>query len=211
MTSKLIPCQTCQKEISADAAACPHCGAPHKKKRSLLLKITIVGGIVVVMAMIGAALEDTPSTSPVASTASSTASAVHHVNEPVRAGHMEWVISSVKTAESFSSEFASIHADSSTTVLVLVTGMVTNRSSAEDTSIGNLYLVDASGARYGERGDAAQVSNPLALDSFNPNVPKKFSTVFEIPRSAKGVKFEATDFGTFSPETALIELPVGAL
>lgn len=207
MNPKLVPCQTCQKEISADAVACPYCGAPNKKKRGLLRKLALTGIAVIGLAIIGALLDDTASTAPGSgSTGSSPAGAIHRLNEAVRAGHMEWNIGSVKIADGFSSEFSSIRVDSSATMLVQVTGTVTNRSSAEDTSLGNLYLVDASGARYGERGDAAQVSNPLALDSFNPNVPKKFSTVFEIPRSARGVKFEATDFASFSPETTLIDL-----
>lgn len=129
------------------------------------------------------------------------------LNEAVRVGHMEWTLTGVKKARRFSSELSEVTAGSDETILVWVSGKVTNRSTEEDTTLGgNLYLTDDQDTKYGESEEGAMVAEPLALDSFNPNVPKKFSTIFEVPLSAKGLKFMATDFATFSEETALIDL-----
>jgi len=114
---------------------------------------------------------------------------------------MEWTITGAKVASGFSNDVSSVQADSSQSVLVFVSGTVTNRSNEEVTHIGNIYLVDNHGTRYGEKQEGALVANPLALESFNPNVPKKFSTIFEVPCTASGLKFEATDFGALSADT----------
>lgn len=137
---------------------------------------------------------------------SGAAERTYQLNEPAAAGVLEWKITEAKFGPGFAGGGYSVQVGSEETVLILIAGTVTNRSHREVTHIGDLYLVDESGARYGERDDASLVAAPLALDSFNPNVPKRFSTLFEVPRGARGLKFEATDFAPFSATTAWVEL-----
>jgi hypothetical protein len=208
MSQKLTKCKSCEKEISVDAKTCPHCGAPNKKKLGCLPIIGISFGALFVIVLIASQFDGSSSgSSNSSSTSASSSKTVFTMNQPARAGHMEWIITGVRTGQRFSSDIAECHADSDETILVLVSGKVTNRSDQQDTTLGgNLHLVDEKGIEYGEKKEGAMVAEPLALDNFNPNVPKKFTTIFEIPRSARGVKFQATDFATFSAETALIDL-----
>lgn len=150
--------------------------------------------------------QDAGTVSEPAQRQSAPAKSAYGLNEPVKVGHMEWTITNVRTGTRFSADFSEVSVGSDETILVWVYGKVTNRSSEEDVSLGNLYLVDSSGTKYGESDEGAMVADPLALDSFNPNVPKSFSTIFEVPRSAKGLSFLATDFGMWSEKTAKVNL-----
>jgi hypothetical protein len=133
--------------------------------------------------------------------------AIYALNSPVKAGHMEWNIKEAKKTPSISSDLGELAAGSDETILVVVSGTVTNRSKEEDATLGgNLYLLDDSKTKYGESDEAATVAKPLSLDSFNPNVPKKFSTVFEVPKTAKGLKLMVTDFAVFGATTVPVDL-----
>jgi hypothetical protein len=201
MTTRLITCKTCQKEISPAAVTCPHCGAPNKKKLGCVAKAGLgLIGVLVLMVMF-AGLDEGGSGSSASAMAKT-----HRLNEAVTVGDLEWKITGARVSAGFSSDGLSVSAGSDESTMVLVTGTVTNRSNREVTHIGDLYLIDGQGRRYGEHDESLLVAKPLALDSFNPNVPKRFSTLFEVPRTATGLKFEATDFGLIRAQTALINL-----
>ena len=51
--SDLIKCKGCGQEVSPDAKACPKCGAPVKKKSSILKKVGYVITCLIVLRMIG--------------------------------------------------------------------------------------------------------------------------------------------------------------
>ena len=132
---------------------------------------------------------------------------IGEINRPITVGHLEWKIKDAKKTNKIATELSEISVDSDETVFVVVSGTVTNRSNEEDTTLGgNIYMIDKKGAKYGEHEEASIVAEPLALDSFNPNVPKKFTTVFEIPKSAEELKLQVTDFAIFGEKTALINL-----
>jgi len=128
------------------------------------------------------------------------------LNDVVKTGHMEWVLTEVRSGQSFSGEYADVSTGSDETILVWIFGRVTNRSNNEDYSMGDLYLVDSKGTRYGESMDGAMVADPLAIPFFNPNVPVNFSTIFEVPASAEGLAFVATDFKAYRPDEERVEL-----
>lgn len=131
------------------------------------------------------------------------------MNQPAKIGHIEWKLTEVRTGKIFSDSdgFTEVKVGSDETTLVWVFGTVTNRSNEEDFTLGDLKLVDSKGIKYGENADAIMLAEGLILDSFNPNVPKKFSTIFEVPTSAlHGLSFQATDFGAWSEKTGLINL-----
>jgi formylglycine-generating enzyme required for sulfatase activity len=132
------------------------------------------------------------------------------LKEIVKVGHFEWIIAAVRLADEFRSSdgIFNIEVGSPDTILLFVQGQVTNRSREKDVALGNLYVVDEEGTKYGEHDESSLVSSPLVMDSFNPNVPKSFSTVFEVPRKAKGLKFEVSDFAILGEKTALIDLGI---
>lgn len=129
------------------------------------------------------------------------------VGDTVTVDDIEWTITNVETGSSFSSDMGSVETGSDETVLVKVSGKTVNRANEERSSgFSGLKLVDGSGTEYGEHEDAWLVADPLALDSFNPNVPKTFETIFEIPASAEEIHFKATNFAMFGEESILIDL-----
>lgn len=72
----MIKCGECKQDISDKAEKCPHCGAPVKKKTSLLTWIVAgVVGIVVISAFSGKP-SDTPSSIPSTSSGNATADVV---------------------------------------------------------------------------------------------------------------------------------------
>jgi hypothetical protein len=88
---------------------------------------------------------------------------------------------------------------------------VSGEAGAVHSTLGDLQLVDADGTEYGEHEDAALAGESLTLDSLNPNVPKTFSTVFEVPKDAvEGIRFRATDLAMFGPEEVMIDLGLAA-
>lgn len=209
MSQKLTKCKSCEKEISVDAKTCPHCGAPNKKKMGCISIIGIVFGIMflglIIIAQFGENGNDETDSSNY--TNSNKSQTIFAMNQPVRVGNIEWVITEVRRGSYFSSEYAAVRTESNETILVWVSGKVTNRSNQIDSTFdGNLYLVDANGTKYGEKTEGALVAEPLALDTFNPNVPKRFSTIFEIPSTLRNVKFQATNFAVFGEKTAFVDL-----
>ncbi len=50
----LQTCRECGKELSSEALTCPHCGAPRKKKRSVIKRVGIgVLGLITLLVVIG--------------------------------------------------------------------------------------------------------------------------------------------------------------
>ncbi len=110
-----------------------------------------------------------------------------------------------------SSDFETVRPSSDATVLIYVEGRVTNQGKEETTGAGGVQLVDARGREFGDHEDAIRVAEPLVLDSFNPGVPKEFSTVFEVPAdAAPGISLKATNFEIFGAEEQLIDLGLAA-
>jgi hypothetical protein len=60
----LIKCKECSKEISSEAATCPHCGVKVKKSSSLGSGCLLVLVIVVVLGAITSLMDSTPSITP---------------------------------------------------------------------------------------------------------------------------------------------------
>lgn len=134
------------------------------------------------------------------------------VGETVPVGDIEWTIAEAETAEALEGDFETVTPGSERTILVRVAGEVVNTSNKEVSTLGNFVLVDGTGNEYGEHEDAAWVADPLVLDTFNPNVPKSFSTVFEVPRDVvDSLGFKATGLQMFSSDAEIIDLNLGSM
>jgi hypothetical protein len=133
------------------------------------------------------------------------------VGEAVMVGEIEWRLANAEVTEFFGDDVFSVEPSSDRTLLVAVEGELTNTSQEELSTLGDLQLVDADGTEYGEHEDAALAGESLTLDSLNPNVPKTFSTVFEVPKDVvEGIRFRATDLAMFGPEEVMIDLGLAA-
>ncbi|MFP4552133.1 MAG: hypothetical protein ACLFNT_15100 [Spirochaetales bacterium] len=133
------------------------------------------------------------------------------IGDVVVVGDIEWLITEAETGDSFEGEFGGVKPGSTRTTLVRVAGELTNTSNEELSTLGNLKLVDTNDTEYGEHEDAVWAAEPLALDSLNPNVPKTFSTIFEVPRDVvDDLSFKATSLRPFSSEEEHINLELQA-
>jgi hypothetical protein len=126
------------------------------------------------------------------------------VNEVLDINGLEWVVTDVKSNLSLADgDFGEIKSADESTMLVIVTGKVTNRNNSIDLEAGDLLLVDNDGAEYAEHEN----SLGLFLDQLSKNVPKKWTSVFEVPKSyATPLKLKVSDGGLFTETTGFIVL-----
>ncbi len=186
-----------------------------KKKKPLYRRFWVwVAAVVVVGAVIaGGSGNGDDAEGPAAGSSSAQAGADNTeppapaVGETVTVGDVEWTLTEAETTQSVEGELDTLTPGSERTILVRIAGEVVNTSNKEISTLGNFVLVDDNGNEYGEHEDASWVADPLALDSFNPNVPKSFSTVFEVPKDVvDSLGFKATGLQMFSGSAEIIDL-----
>ena len=193
-------------------------GATKKPKKPLFKRVWVWIAVVVVVGGValtdGGKEKDGPASKSEGSRAADTEqnTAVEPEPQPsigdiVTVGDIEWLITEAEIGDAFEGQFGGVELGSSRTTLVRVAGELTNTSQEEVSTLGNLKLVDSNGTEYGEHEDAVWAAEPLALDSLNPNVPKTFSTIFEVPRDVvDGLSFKATSLRPFSSREEHIDL-----
>ena len=115
------------------------------------------------------------------------------MNEGISIDGVEWMATAVQTLDHFRDSFGDrIKPVDSSTMFIKVSGKTTNRNKETDLELGDLYLVDGDDAEYAEHEDSLE---GLIFEELSRNVPKKWTSVFEVPKSIpKPIKLKVTNF-----------------
>ena len=126
------------------------------------------------------------------------------VGEPATINGIEWTISEAQLVSGFKDQWDDLITPvDESTILLLLKGKVVNRNKKIDTELGDFVLVDAEGAEYAEH----ESSEGLFLDQLSRNVPKPFSLVFELPKSASTpVSLRISDASLFEDSFVFIDV-----
>ncbi len=130
------------------------------------------------------------------------------INEPLTLNGIEWVVLSHKKVSSFPGILGElgdpIRPVDETTTFVQVSGKTTNKNKGTDLELGDLYLVDGEGAEYAQHEESL---SGVEFAELSRNVPKKWSAVFELPKSAPApLKLKVTDGDILSESSGYILL-----
>ena len=115
-------------------------------------------------------------------------------NEALLIDGVEWMVTRVETLDSINGTFGTVRPVDGSTMFIKVSGKTTNKNKQTDFELGDVYLVDADGAEYGEHEDSL---DGLMFEELSRNVPKKWSSFFEIPKSSpKPIKLKISNLQT---------------
>jgi Domain of unknown function (DUF4352) len=203
----LIKCKECGQEVSKKAGSCPKCGAPIKKKTSL---ITWIVAIIIVLWVIGyiANQGNTPSeTSSTSDANSSNASKnvttkIYKIGETAHVGYTSYAVWKAFYKKQLSDNPYLNQPPDATYLFVDIT---VRNDDTKARSIAPFMLVDDKGSEYETSSNAWSVDGSIGvLDSLNPGVQKRGYIVFDVPRG-KHYKLEISG-GYWSSDKALIDL-----
>ena len=199
----LIKCTECGQEISQKAASCPKCGAPPKKKTSLLTWIiTVVAGLWL-MGYIGSLTSNTQANSSAsAAPAGKAATKTYKLTDTAHVGYTSYAVWKAFYRDRLSDNpYLNQRPDAS----YLFVQLTVRNDDTQARTIAPFKLIDENDAEYETSSKAWSVEGSIgALDSLNPSVKKEGYIVFDVPKG-KHYRLKISG-GYWSNEQALVDL-----
>jgi hypothetical protein len=221
--SNLIKCKGCGQEVSPDAKACPKCGAPIKKKTGCLMMIVYGFAGLIALAIIGSILSGGgsnktggDSSGGAASSSPQATSSAESVKQKIKIGDeivfddSKWTVLS---AEDLGSTLKGLLDESKKTEgrFIKVKYTVTNTTKEEDSVLETPQLLTSDGAKYKQLDDVgmylADGEKEMMMEQLPSRIKKSFSAIFEVPKDAAGLRFQARSLAAFS--TKYVEVDLG--
>jgi len=177
-----------------------------KKWLCILLGVFIV---IIIIAIASSGEEKKP---PVSS--SKKAPVIYSINQNVRVGDVRWKLLDVKDRGNIlrasESRYPTITKDKTTTGKFIEITMEVENLGTEMKTVSNLKLVDDKGREFIPASDVSEWipedKELFLIENLNPNVPRQFTLIYEVPADATGLKVKVGDLSLFGEEEALISL-----
>lgn len=175
--------------------------------------ITAILGFFLLMILVAACSGGEP-TQQGSTTTSTNQVKTYQVNENAKVGDIRWKVIEVKDRgnelSSADSQFPSITQPKKTSGKFVQIKVEVENQSKELRSVGTLNIVDDQGRSFIASTDTSEwvpsEESLFILSNLNPNLPYKFTAIYEIPADAKGLKLKVGDLKLFGPEEAEINL-----
>lgn len=182
----LVPCKSCEKEVSRSAKTCPHCG--HKLRGGLLKKLVLWPiGFLLFLGFIGAMLEEGGTVASQNATSTNKQEDRFLIGDSMNTEKFEIAIESVSLRSSVGTEFfASSPADGAVYVAVKWSYKNTTNKPIGIFSTPSVFLMDPTGTRYSpDIGASSSFATELDNDSkvlsnLNPGIRVRDASVFEV-------------------------------
>lgn len=198
----MIKCKECGNVVSDAAAACPHCGAPIKKKKTSVLTwiVAVILGLWL-FGFISSQIDNNGSTDSKTSS-SAPSSKTYKIGETAHVGYTSYLVQKAFYRNTLSDNPYMNQAPDASYLFVEIT---VRNDDKEARTIAPFKLVDESGAKYETTSKAWSVNGSIGvLDSLNPGVQKHGYIVFDVPKG-KHYKLEISG-GYWSPDKAFVDL-----
>lgn len=197
----LIKCKDCGQEVSRKAGNCPKCGAPVKKKTSV---ITWIVAILFGLWFVGfLANEGTSLTTGAASSQSTKSVATtYKIGDTAHVGYTSYAVWKAFYKNQLSdNQYLNQAADAT----YLFVDLTVRNDDTKARTIPPFKLIDENGSEYETSSKAWSVDGSIGvLDSLNPGVEKRGYIVFDVPRG-KHYKLKISG-GYWSSDEALVSL-----
>jgi hypothetical protein len=191
-------CKGCQKEIDIKAKKCPHCQTDQRNWFMRHKILTGIGGIIGFFILVGIATSGGGGSGNASDSNSSgsTKDKIYAVNEVVPSGDIVWQVNTVKNRGSSllakDSRYAAIAKTKTTTgSFIELTFSVENRGT-DLASITTPTLIDSQNREFTSSTDTSEwipeEADLFLLSNLQPNLPKQFVVIYEVPAGATGLK-----------------------
>lgn len=197
----LVKCKECGQEVSQKAGSCPKCGAPIKKKTSLLTWVVAIFFILWLIGYIsGKGLS--PSSSNISSRSVEGVTSAYKVGDTAHVGYTSYAVWKVFYKNRLSdNQYLNQAPDAE----YLFIDLTVRNDDKKARIIAPFKLVDENGAEYETSSNAWSVDGSIGIiHSLNPGVEKRGYIVFDVPRG-KHYKLKISG-GYWSKDIALVDL-----
>jgi hypothetical protein len=204
-------CKGCQKEIDAKASKCPHCQTDQRSWFMRHKVLTVLGGIIAFFILIGIIAANGGNGNSSGSESGSTKDTLYTINQDVPSGDVTWKISAVKDRGTSllakDSRYPTISKTKTTAgKFVEITIQIENRGK-DLASITTPTLMDSQNREFTSSSDVSEWvpdgKDLFLLSNLQPNLPKEFVVIYEVPPGAAGLKAKV---GVIHPQ--LIDLGI---
>ncbi len=203
-------CKGCQKEIDAKATKCPHC---QTDQRNWLMRhkiLTVLAGIIGLFILIGI-LAASGNKGNSNSSNGDTKNKVYALNENVPSGDVVWKITTVKDRGTSllakDSRYPTISKTKTTAGKFVEITIQMENTGKDLASITTPTLVDNQNREFTSSSDVSEWvpegKDLFLLSNLQPNLPKEFVVIYEVPPGATGLKIRV---GVIHPQ--LIDLGI---
>lgn len=188
-------CKGCQKEIDPKAKKCPHCQTDQRNWFMRHKILTVIGGIIAFFILIGI-MTASGSKEKDSSQSGSTKDTVYTTNQDVPSGDVTWKISAVKdrgtSLQAKDSRYPTISKTKTTAgKFVEITIQIENKGK-DLASITTPTLIDSQNREFTSSSDVSEWvpdgKDLFLLSNLQPNLPKEFVVIYEVPPGATGLK-----------------------
>lgn len=205
-------CTSCQSEIDDKAKKCPHCQADQRNWFMRHKILTGLGGIACLLLILAIANSPSGGSNTGSENASqSVKDTVYAINQDVPSGDVVWKITGVRDRGTSllarESRYPTIAKTKTTTGRFIELTVVIENKGKDLASITTPSLVDSQNREFTSSSDVSEWvpegKDLFLLSNLQPNLPKEFVVIYEVPPGAVGLKAKV---GVLRPQ--LIDLGV---
>lgn len=187
-------CTSCQKEIDSKATKCPHCQTDQRswfRRHKIMTGILGLFGLIILIIIISAA-----SGSKSGSQSTATKDTVYAINQEVPSGDVTWKVTSVKDRGTSllakDSRYPTISKTKTTAGRFVEISISIENKGKDLASITTPVLVDNQNREFTSSTDTTEWvpdgKDLFLLSNLQPNLPKDFVVIYELPQGATGLK-----------------------
>lgn len=192
-------CTSCQSDIDDKAKKCPHCQTDQRNwfmRHKILTGIGGIIGLLILIGIISAAGGGGDNSTATENSSESSKDTIYAINQDVPSGDVTWKITNVRDRGTSllakDSRYAAIAKTKTTAGRFIELTVVIENKGKDLASITTPGLVDSQNREFTSSSDVSEWvpegKDLFLLSNLQPNLPKEFIVIYEVPPGATGLK-----------------------